>query len=208
MEKFGKSQPIRRLEDVRFLTGAGRYVDDIAPDGALHAHVVRSQVAHGTLRGIDISMAEAAEGVALVLTAETLDVADDTISYSVIKNTDGSKAAAPDRTILARGKVRFVGEPVAFVVAETLKQAKDAAELIELDIDELPAHMETAPGGEALYEEASDNVCFDWSIGDEAAAREAMEGAAHRVRAEIVDNRVIATSMEPRGAFAEMEGAT
>ena len=205
MDKFGKAQPIRRLEDVRFLSGAGRYVDDIAPEGALHGYVVRSQVAHGTLSALDVSAAEAAPGVKLVLTAETLDAADPTLDFSVIENTDGTKAAAPKRPILATGKVRFVGEPVAFVVAETIQQARDAAELIDIEVDELPAKVDVAPGGEALYDEAPGNVCFDWSIGDEDAARAAMDGAAHVVEAEIVDNRVAAVSLEPRGVYAEME---
>ena len=206
MDKFGKSQPIRRLEDVRFLSGAGRYVDDIAPKGALHGYVLRSEVAHGTLAPLDVNDAEAMPGVALVLTAETLEAAEPTLDFSVIENTDGTEAVAPERPILARGKVRFVGEPVAFVVAETLAQARDAAEAISVEIDDLPAHVEVAPGGEPLYDEAPDNVCFDWSIGDESATRSALDGAAHVVEAEVVDNRVVANSLEPRGAYAEVEG--
>ena len=208
MEKFGRSQPIRRLEDARFLTGQGRYVDDTAPEGALHAVVVRSTVAHADIRGIDAEAAREAPGVACVLTAEDLAAAgiDDTMSYERVANRDGSPSAAPERPLLARGRVRHVGEAVAMVVAETLDQARDAAELVELDLAERPAHMDVAPGGEALHEEAPDNVAFDWAIGDEAAVAEAFERAAHTVRLEIADNRVICNAMEPRGAWAEWTG--
>ena len=208
MEKFGRSQPIRRLEDARFLTGQGRYVDDIAPEGALHGYVVRSTMAHADIRAIDAEAARAAPGVACVLTAADLAEAglDDTMSYTTIQNRDGSPAASPERPVLARGRVRYVGEPLAFVAAETLDQARDAAELVELDLAERPVHMDLAPGGEALHQEAPDNLAFDWALGDEAAAAEALAGATHTVRLEIADNRVIANSMEPRGAWAEWTG--
>ena len=208
MDKFGRAQPIRRLEDARFLTGEGRYVDDTAPEGALHAVVVRSTVGHADIRGIDASAAREAPGVACVLTAQDLAEAglDDHMSFTTVQNRDGTTAAAPERPLLARGRVRYVGEPVAMVVADTLDRARDAAELIELDLDERPAHMEPAPGGEALHDEAPDNVAFDWALGDEAAVAAAFEGAAHTVRLEIGDNRVIANSMEPRGAWAEWTG--
>ena len=208
MEKFGRSQPVRRLEDARFLTGQGRYVDDTAPEGALHAFVLRSTVAHADIGGIDAGGAREAPGVALVLLAADLAEAglDDTMSFQKVENRDGSPAAAPERPLLARGRVRYVGEPVAMVVAETLDQARDAAELIELDLSDRPTHMEPVPGGEALHAEAPDNVAFDWAAGDEAAAAKAFEGAARTVRLEIADNRVIANSMEPRGAWAEWTG--
>ncbi len=208
MEKFGRSQPVRRLEDARFLTGQGRYVDDIAPEGALHAVVVRSTVAHADIQGIDADAARGAPGVACVLTAEDLAKAglDDTMSYHTVKNRDGSPAAAPERPLLARGRVRYVGEPLAVVVAGTLDQARDAAELIIPDLAERPAHMEVEPGGEALHDEAPDNLAFDWALGDEAAVEEAFGRAARTVRMEIADNRVIANSMEPRGAWAEWTG--
>jgi carbon-monoxide dehydrogenase large subunit len=205
MEKFGRAQPVRRLEDARFLTGQGRYVDDIAPEGALHAVVVRSSVAHADLRGVDVEAAREAPGVACVLTFADLREAgiDDTMSYVTVKNRDGSKAAAPERPLLARDRVRYVGEAVALVVAETPGQARDAAELVELDLVERPAHMALAPGGEPIHDEAPDNLAFDWAIGDEEATARAFEGAAHVVRLDVADNRVIANAMEPRGAWAE-----
>ena len=149
MDKFGKSQPVRRFEDQRFLTGEGRYVDDITPDGALHAFVLRSPVAHARIRTLDVSEAAAAEGVELVLTAGDLDEmgVKSSMDTSPVDNKDGTKGAWPVRPFLATDKVHFVGEPVALVVARTLAQAKDAAELIEFDFEDLPVSVGLEPGG-------------------------------------------------------------
>lgn len=208
MEKFGKSQPITRVEDVRFLTGAGRYVDDIAPEGALYAFVLRSPVAHAQITTLNVEDAREAEGVHLVLTGA--DMAAAGIKHGIwgitIQNRDGSNAASPHRPVLAQDKVRFVGEAVAVVVAETMEQARDAAELIELDFDELPAKMDMAAGGEPLHAEVPDNRAFDWSMGDEAACQAAFDRAAHVVEMQIDDNRVIVNAMEPRGCYAEWDG--
>ncbi|APZ51642.1 xanthine dehydrogenase family protein molybdopterin-binding subunit [Salipiger abyssi] len=208
MEKFGKSQSMKRSEDVRFLTGHGRYIDDIAPEGALHAYVLRSPVAHAEITTLDVSDAREAEGVHLVLTVEDLLAAgmDVNMPGTVLTNRDGTKGAAPERPLLARGRLRHVGEPVALVVAETMQQAKDAAELIELDFDELPAHVEVCAGGETIHPEAPDNRAFDWGMGDEAATAEAFDKAAKTVRLEVGDNRVIVNAMEGRGCFAEWDG--
>ncbi len=208
VEKFGKSQPVKRVEDVRFLTGAGRYVDDIAPAGALHAYVLRSSQAHAGIRGIDAAQARAVPGVHLVVTAADLEAAGVRMGMpgSTVENLDGSTGAAPERPILARGRVRFVGEPVAVVIADTLAQAKDAAELIELDLETLPAHVATAVGGPQIHDEAPGNVAFDWGMGDRNATEAAFAAADRTVKLEIADNRVIANSMEPRGCYAEIEG--
>ena len=205
MEKFGKSQPVKRVEDVRFLTGEGRYVDDITPAGALHAFFFRSPVAHGVINGIDVDDAAAADGVHAVLTIADLEAAgmDIAMKGAVLKNRDGSDAAKPLRPLLAKGKVRYVGEPVAVVIAETLDQARDAAELIMLDVEDLPAKIEVAPGGETLHAEAPENRAFDWGMGDEDATAKAFAGAAHTVSLEVGDNRIIVNSMEPRGCYAE-----
>ncbi len=209
MEKFGKSQPVTRVEDVRFLTGHGRYVDDIAPEGALFAHVFRAPVAHATITALDVEAARAAEGVRAVLTAQDLAAAGmtESMSASTIKNRDGSMGAAPRRPLLAEDKIRFVGEPIAFIVADTLDQARDAAELIDLSYDDLPAKLDLAAGGTAIHAEAPDNVAFDWGIGDEAATEAAFAKAARVVSLEVPDNRIIVNSLEPRGCFAEWEGA-
>ncbi|MGA9432938.1 MAG: xanthine dehydrogenase family protein, partial [Roseobacter sp.] len=208
MEKFGKSQPITRVEDVRFLTGHGRYVDDIAPDGALFAFVFRAPVAHATVTKLDVEDAREAEGVRAVLTADDLNAAGvtESMTSALIKNRDGSMGAAPRRPLLAEDKLRFVGEPVAFIVAETLDQARDAAEMIELEYDDLPAKMDMAAGGAPLHDDAPDNVAFDWGIGDEAATDAAFEKAARVVSLEVPDNRIIVNSLEPRGCYAEWEG--
>jgi carbon-monoxide dehydrogenase large subunit len=208
MEKFGKSQPIKRVEDVRFLNGTGRYVDDIVPSGALRAYVLRSTVAHGDITTLDIADARAADGVHMVLTLADLEAAGLNVAMNadIITNSDGTKAAAPERPILARGRVRFVGEPVAFIVADTLAQARDAAEMIELDFDDLDVHMALAAGGPALHAEAPDNVAFDWSMGDIASVDAVLASAAHVINVPVQDNRIIVNSMEPRGCFVQPEG--
>ncbi len=208
MEKFGKSQSVKRVEDVRFLTGQGRYVDDIAPDGALRAFVFRSPVAHAEITSLDVSEAVAADGVHLVVTGQDLlDAGVDTAMFAaLVKNRDGSDGAAPKRPVLAEGRVRFVGEPVAVVIAETMEQARDAAELIELDYDELPVWLDVTPGGQAIHPEAPDNKAFDFGLGDEAKTNAAFDAAARTVKLEVGDNRVIVNAMEPRGAYAEWDG--
>lgn len=206
MSKFGTRQPVTRLEDHRFLTGQGRYVDDIAPEGALFGHVFRSPEAHGTITALDVSAARAAAGVHLVLTAADLAQAGlkNAMRFAVVKTTDGSKPATPDRPILAEGRVRFVGEPVAFVVADSLAQAKDAAELIALEIDTLPVKLDLAPGGVVLHAEAPENIVYDFAMGDLAATKAALASAAHVVTHTSHDNRIIVNSLEPRGCYAEL----
>ncbi len=205
MDKFGTAQTAARREDGRFLTGRGRYVDDVAPKAALRAHFLRSAVAHADMLALDTGAAKAAPGVHGVFTAEDLEAAgvDLHIAADVVTNRDGSLASDPFRPILAKGRVRHVGEAVAMVVAETLTQAKDAAELIGFVYEERAAHLALAPGGESLHEEAPENLAYDWALGDEAATEAAFARAAHRVALTLEHNRVIANSMEPRGAFAE-----
>lgn len=205
MEKFGKSQSIKRTEDLRFLTGAGRYVDDVAPRDALHAFFLRSNVAHGEIADLDVTDAREAPGVHAVLTCADLEAAGMDISLpgSVVDNRDGSKGAAPLRPMLAKDRVRYVGEPVAVVIADTPAQARDAAELIMLDIDDLPAKMDFRAGGEALHTEAPDNEAFHWGMGDEAATQAAFNAAARTVSLDVEDNRIIVNAMEPRGCYAE-----
>lgn len=208
MEKFGKSNPVSRKEDLRFLTGKGQYIDDVAPAGALVAHVFRSPVAHAEITELNLEDARGADGVHLVLSAQDLE--DEGIEMNlkaeVLKNRDGSKGADPQRPLLAKDRVRFVGEAIAIIIADTLEQAKDAAELIELDYDELPVHVSPVPGGPTIHDEAPGNVALDWAMGDEAATQAAFEKAAHHVSLTIADNRVIANPMEPRGAWASWDG--
>jgi len=207
MEKFGKSQPVKRVEDVRFLTGAGRYVDDIAPQDALHAYFLRSPVAHGKIAELDVEDAREADGVHLVVTCADLEAAgiDIAMGGTVVKNRDGSNGAAPLRPMLAKDRVRFVGEAVVMIVADSLGQARDAAELILLETNELPAKVDVASGGETIHAEAPENRAFDWGLGEEAATEAAFAAAARTVSLEVGDNRVIVNSMEPRGCWAQME---
>jgi carbon-monoxide dehydrogenase large subunit len=205
MEKFGKSQPAKRVEDLRLLTGHGRYVDDIVPEGALYAYFFRSPVAHAKVTGLDVAAAREAEGVQCVLTAEDLEAEgiDLSMSFSQAPNRDGSKGAAPMRPVLAKDRVRFVGEPLVCIVAETLAQAKDAAELIEFDYDELPAKIDISEGGEELHPEAPGNLAYDFADGDAEKVEKAFAEAAHVIKLDVGDNRIVVNSMEPRGAFAE-----
>ncbi|MCV6593905.1 MAG: xanthine dehydrogenase family protein molybdopterin-binding subunit [Silicimonas sp.] len=205
MDKFGKSQPVRRLEDERFLRGAGRYVDDIAPENAIHAVFLRSQVAHGVLGALDLDEIRAMPGVLLVLGADDLG-SDFGLGTTVLENRDGEMAPNPGRPVLARSKVRFVGEPITVIVAESRAAARDAADAFFPEIEELPAKIDMAPGGATIHEAAPDNEAFDWQKGDEAAVEAAIASAAHVVTTRVVDNRIICNSMEPRGCFAEWDG--
>ncbi len=208
MQRFGGAQTAARREDVRFLTGRGRYVDDTAPQDALHAVFFRAPVAHADIRVLDVGAARAMPGVHAVLTAADLEAAgvDLHIAAETVTNRDGTAAPDPFRPVLARGRVRFVGEAVAVIVAETLAQAKDAAELIGFDHAERPAHVALAPGGEALHGEAPENLAYDWALGDAAAVEAAFARAAHRVALTVEDPRVIVNSMEPRGVWAAWDG--
>ena len=200
MEKFGKSQPVKRMEDVRFLTGKGRYVDDTAPAGAPHAYFVRSSQAHGTITALNLDEARTAPGVHMVLSQADLEAAgiEANIDATLMKNRDGTTGAGPERPFLAKGKVRHVGEAMVCVIADSLEAAKDAGELIWADIDDLPAKVDIARGGETLHAEAPDNLAFDWGLGDEDATEKAFAEAAHVVSLNVADNRIIVNSMEPR----------
>ncbi|WP_371153781.1 xanthine dehydrogenase family protein molybdopterin-binding subunit [Jannaschia sp. 2305UL9-9] len=207
MEKFGLSQSNRRSEDPRLLTGGGSYVDDRAPVGALHAYVLRAQEAHGDVTVLDVSDAEGMPGVRAILTSESIeaDGLDNSLTTTAAKNPiDGARGVTPLRPMLARGRVRFVGEGIAMVVADTLAQARDAAEAIVVEIDALPVKVDVAPGGATIYDEAPDNVAYVWEKGDAAAVDAALSGAAHVVKLEVNDNRIIVASMEPRGCYAEV----
>lgn len=205
--KFGTSQSVLRKEDVRFLTGKGTYIDDDMPEGAAHAVFVRSPVAHGKITGIDASEAREVPGVLAVFTAADLaGKLENSVAFEVIANRDGSEGAAPRRPVLADTHVRHAGEAVALVVAETRTAALDASELVACDFDELPVHLATATGGPQIHPEAPGNVGYDWAFGDEAEVAAAFGAAAHRVRLDLIDNRVKAMPMEPRGCYATWEG--
>ena len=207
MQKFGKAQGVGRLEDVRFLTGAGRYVDDIAPQNALHAIFFRSPVAHASLDALDVAAAEAMPGVRLVLTADRLMASGVTLGMKgvAVTNHDGSRGVMPERPVLAHSTLRYVGEPVVMIVAETLDAARDAAEVIGLEYSDLDPKLDLSLGGPVVHLEAPQNRAYDWAMGSKAAVDAALAASAHRVVYDVVHNRVIVNAMEPRVAFAEWD---
>jgi carbon-monoxide dehydrogenase large subunit len=211
MAKFGVSQPVARVEDARFLRGAGSYIEDMAWPGETRAVFLRAPTAHARIASIDVDAARAAPGVLLVLTGADLDAGmDNSLDAAAMKNRDGSRSALPRRPLLAVDRVRHVGEAVAMVVADTLAQARDAAELIAVDYGELEAVTDTAgalePGAPLLHDEAPGNLCFDWAMGDAAATDAAFARAARTVSLDLVNNRVVANPMETRGVLATWEG--
>ena len=211
MGQFGFGQSVRRVEDIRLITGRGRYTDDITLGRQTYAYIVRSPYAHARIRGIDAEAARQAPGVLAVLTGADLQ-ADGigTIPCLVpLKNRDGSRMVAPPRPLLATDSVKHVGDAVAMIVAETLAQARDAADLVEVDYEMLPATISTAgalrEGAAQVWPEAKNNLCFDWEIGDRAAVDAAFARAAHVTRLEFVNNRVVVNSMEPRVAIGDYD---
>ncbi|TCK30931.1 carbon-monoxide dehydrogenase large subunit [Ancylobacter aquaticus] len=205
--KFGVGQPFRRVEDQRFITGAGRFTDDHRFDGEAFACVVRSPLAHGVINRVDAGIARAMPGVLGIYTGE--DLAADGIGalpvVIVLDHAEGGRMPLPARTLLAAGKVRYLGEPVAFVVAETAMAALEAAEAVELDITDLPTVVEpaTALADDAplLFDEAPGNLALHWQLGDIAAVTSALAASARVVELELVNNRIVVASMEPRNAI-------
>jgi carbon-monoxide dehydrogenase large subunit len=209
MNQFGIGQPVRRVEDRRFITGRGNYVDDIERPRQAHAFMLRSPHAHARLGAIDATAALSVPGVLAVFTGE--DLAQDGIGpipcLSAVTNRDGSPSALPPHPAIARDRVRHVGDTVAMVVAATAAAARDAAELITVEYEPLPAIVDTAraldAGQPLVWEEAPGNLCFDWEVGERAAVERAMAVARHKIVLELVNNRVVVNSMEPRGAIGE-----
>ena len=209
MSKFGIGQPVRRVEDQRFITGNGRYTDDINQPGQAYGYVLRSPTAHARIARIDTAAAEAAPGVLLVVTAAEYDASIPCLIP--MQNRDGTDRADPRHPVLCKDEVNYVGDRVAFVVAETRMQAKDAAELIEVEYEDLPSVADTAgalaKGAGQVHPEAPGNLAFDWHFGDEAATDAALAKAARVVELELVNNRVICNAMEPRAAVAVWNAA-
>ena len=214
MQKFGIGQAVPRTEDARLLTGGGRYTDDVTMPGQTYAVFVRSPYAHAAIRGIDPADAAGQPGVLGVFTVADLEA--DGIAplpcMAGLKQRDGSPYVAPPRPALAKGRVRHVGDPVAVVVAETLEAARDAAELVMVDYDDLPSITGTRealdPGRPLVWDEAPNNLCFDWDQGDESVVEEALSKAARVVELEIVNNRVVPSPMEGRACLAAVEADT
>jgi carbon-monoxide dehydrogenase large subunit len=208
MGEFAIGQGVSRFEDPRLVQGRGRYIDDVVYPGMAFGVVLRSPHGHAKILSIRTDAAKAAPGVLTVITAADWKEAGlgELPSHDGLKRRDGSPMFKPSYPVLAQDRVRWIGDPVAFVVAETAAQAADAAELIEVDYEPLPAVVSTAkatePGVAKVWEGCADNISFVELIGDKAATDLAFAQAAHVVKHRFVINRVTAASMEPRGAVA------
>ena len=205
----GIGASVRRKEDKKYTTGKGRYTDDINRAGQLYAFFMRSNVAHATIKKIDVSKALTCDGVAAIYTGD--DIAADGVGGPICgwtpTNRDGSAPKEPPHPLLAHSKVRYVGDHIAVVIAESLEQARSAAEKITIDLDVLPpvVDLSTAIGNTQIHDEMDDNVYFDWELGDETATASALESAAKIVELTVTNNRVIPNAMEPRAAVAEYD---
>jgi aerobic carbon-monoxide dehydrogenase large subunit len=212
--RFGSDRDARRSEDERLLTGHGRFTDDLGVPGEAHAVFVRAQVGHGELRGVGVENALKMPGVLAVFTgtdlaADGLGAIPPAVSFPGRGGRPMFSAAMPP---LAVDRVRYAGEPIAIVVAETAAQAEDAAEAVTVDLAELPAAPDVeralAPGAEPLFAELPDNVAFDWTDGDAAAVDAAFARAAHVERVRLLDTRVAPSALEPRAAIGRWDPAT
>ncbi len=214
MTTQGIGASVKRKEDIRFITGKGRYVDDIDRPGQTYAVFVRSPHAHATLKSVDTTAALAAPGVLAVLTGA--DIAADKVGGLIcgwmIHSKDGSPMKAGAHPALAHGKVRYVGDHVAVVIAETLAEAKDAAELVAVDYDVHGAVVDLAKaqaGGQPqIHAEAPNNTVYQWHLGDKDAVDAAFAKAAHVTTLDIVNNRLVPNAMEPRAAIGDYDMGT
>ena len=214
MTETGIGASVRRTEDQRFITGKGNYVDDINVLHQRYAVFVRSPHAHAKIKSVKIDEAQNAEGVFAVLTGA--DVAGDGVGGLPcgwgINNIDGTPMAEPTWPILAGETVRYVGDPVAVVIAGTEAQARDAADLVETDYDPLPSVASTAEankdGAPQIWPEAKNNICFHWAIGEKDPVDAAFSSAAHVTKLDIVNQRLIPNAIEPRAALAEFNSGT
>ena len=213
MTGTGIGAPVRRKEDQRFITGKGRYTDDLTRPGQAHAYFVRSPHAHAEIVKIDKAAAEAMPGVLAVLTGD--DLAADNIGGLIcgwmIHSKDGSPMKAGAHPALAQGKVRYVGDHVAVVVAETLAQARDAAEAVEVDYKPLPAIADTATARSSkvvVHDVAPDNTVYEWHLGDKDATEAAFKKAKHVTTLDITNNRLIPNPIETRAAIGEYDMGT
>jgi len=214
LAKFAVGQPVSRTEDPKLLRGQGSYTDDLNFEGQAYAVMVRSRYAHGLLRSVGTDAAKAMPGVLGVFTGADLDEAGYGPLRCIMpmKGRDGAMMLQPQRLSLARDKVRFVGDPVAFVVARSVAEAKDAAEAVELDIEPLPAVTQAslAVGADAplLYADVPGNVSLDYHYGDSAKVAAAFAAAAHTVKLAMANSRIVVNAMEPRAAVGRFDAAT
>ncbi len=207
MGQFGIGQPVRRVEDPRLLTGQGRYSDDRAIDGDAHGILFRSPYAHANITNLNVEAAKTAPGVLGITTAADIAALGAIPVLGTVQQKDGSDIRSPRFPILAEDRVFYAGQPIAFVVAETVEQAKDAAELIEIEFAPRTAISDPAeaarPGAPQIRSDFPDNRSFIWSLGDEDATQSALAAAPNRLVFDLVNNRLSAASLEPRVAIGE-----
>ncbi|MDQ2080069.1 xanthine dehydrogenase family protein molybdopterin-binding subunit [Xanthobacteraceae bacterium Astr-EGSB] len=214
MSATGIGAAVRRKEDYRFITGKGQYTDDISRPGQTHIHFLRSPHAHAKITSIDTASAKTMPGVLAVLTGA--DLAGDKIGNLIcgwmIHSKDGTPMKMAPHPAIAHGKACYAGDPVAVVIAETLGQARDAAEKIEVDYEVLPAVVDPAKTQEAgapqIHEVAPQNTIFQWHLGEAAAVDAAFASAKHVTKLDIVNNRLVPNAMEPRAAIGEYDSGT
>ncbi|EQD80571.1 xanthine dehydrogenase, molybdenum binding subunit apoprotein, partial [mine drainage metagenome] len=204
-------QSVERKEDYRFVTGAGQYTDDIVLPRQTYAAFVRSPHAHANLRSLDTAAARAAPGVLGVYTAKDLANVGGVPCGWLIHSIDGTPMKEPKHPILAEDKVRHVGDPIALIVAESAREAKAAAALVEVEYDVLPAVVNpatAAASSTSVHDIAPDNICFTWAVGEKAATDAAFARAAHVTRLSLTNNRLIPNAIEPRAANAHYSPAS
>ena len=206
MTKFGTNQSVKRIEDPKLLKGKGKFVDDICPKNSKVMFFLRSPMAHAKIKDLNIEGAINAPGVIAVYTAQSLqDNLINSMEFDTVINKDGKCAASPRRPLLAEKVVRFVGEAIVAIVANTKQEAMDASELIEIDFEDLDAHLATAVGGNTIHSEAKNNTAVDWHFGNYENVKMAFKHATYDVSLDLIDNRVFANPIETRGCFAQME---
>ena len=212
LNKLGVGQPVPRSEDSTLVRGAGYYADDVSRPGQVYAVIVRSVVAHGNIRGIDTAAAKAMPGVIAVYTAADLTDYGPLKSTLPLKNRDGSPIRYTPRPALSGDKVRYVGDAVACVIAETVAQAKDAAEAVVVDLEPLPAVLTPADavkhGAPLLFDAVPNNIALDYHYGDTAKVAEAFAKAKHVTRLTTSNQRMVVNAMEPRAAIGEYDTAS
>lgn len=206
----GIGASVKRVEDYRFLTGQGTYTDDINRHGQTYAYMLRSPHAHATLGSVNTDAAKAADGVVAIFTGDDMQVGSIPCGWQV-HSKDGEPMLEPGHPPLAQGKVRYVGDQVAVVIAESLPQAKAAAEMIEVDYQILPAMVDmnkALSNSTLLHEDIGSNLCYDWEIGDPSEVDAALASSHHVTKIDLTNNRLIPNAMETRAAIGDFDRAT
>ena len=207
--KFGVGQPVRRVEDERLVRGAGRYTSDVAPEGSLFAHFVRSPHAHARFKIADRETASATPGVKAIYLASDLAHLGDLPCLAPVKNSNGQQTPLKSYPVMANEEAHHVGDIVAMIVADLTFAARDGAEALAIEWDALPAVADAVdalkPGAVQVFAGAPGNVAFDTHIGDKTRTNEAFAAAAHVAKITIVNPRVVANYMEPRGAIGSFD---